>query len=217
MEHETVDVAQAPIYDLSSPQPENTSDQDTSVVNVDKESTQTENDYIEGNNITTKDDRVYNVAEIIGISTSAGSDQNSSSVACPTEFINLRKYAASPRSSKRYKRTINHSQLNQTQVPLVAQPQTNAAFDGPGPSKFFYDEHDAFGVTVAAKLRKMDLHQRLFAENIINQTLFKGMLKCLKPPRDLIPDFDDAEMINKSQSESTHVKQEVLDDISEKN
>lgn len=43
------------------------------------------------------------------------------------------------------------------------------------------DEHDAFGITVAAKLRKMEENQRLFAENIINQTLYKGMLFQLTP------------------------------------
>lgn len=42
-----------------------------------------------------------------------------------------------------------------------------------------YDEFTAFGITVAAKLRQMDQLQRLYAENIINQTLFKGMLNQL--------------------------------------
>lgn len=47
-----------------------------------------------------------------------------------------------------------------------------------------YDEFMAFGVTVAAKLSKMSTYQRLYAENIINQTLFKGMLNQLQPPLD---------------------------------
>lgn len=37
------------------------------------------------------------------------------------------------------------------------------------------DEHDTFGKTIAAKLRKMDETQRLYAENIINQALYKGL------------------------------------------
>lgn len=45
-----------------------------------------------------------------------------------------------------------------------------------------YDEFMAFGVTVAAKLSRMSTYQRLYAENIINQTLFKGMLNQLQPP-----------------------------------
>lgn len=45
-----------------------------------------------------------------------------------------------------------------------------------------YDEFMAFGVTVAAKLSKMSTYQRLYAENIINQTLFKGMLNQLRSP-----------------------------------
>lgn len=47
-----------------------------------------------------------------------------------------------------------------------------------------YDEFMAFGVTVAAKLSRMDTYQRLYAENIINQTLFKGMLNQLRAPSD---------------------------------
>lgn len=47
-----------------------------------------------------------------------------------------------------------------------------------------YDEYMAFGVTVAAKLSRMDTFQRLYAENIINQTLFKGMLNQLQAPAD---------------------------------
>lgn len=44
------------------------------------------------------------------------------------------------------------------------------------------DEYTAFGITVAAKLSKMDTYQRLYAENIINQTLFKGLMNQLEPP-----------------------------------
>lgn len=44
------------------------------------------------------------------------------------------------------------------------------------------DEYTAFGITVAAKLKKMDTYQRLYAENIINQTLFKGLMNQLEPP-----------------------------------
>lgn len=38
------------------------------------------------------------------------------------------------------------------------------------------DEFDAFGVTVAAKLRKMDEKQRLLSEVLITDILFKGMM-----------------------------------------
>ncbi|XP_077145257.1 uncharacterized protein LOC143807520 isoform X2 [Ranitomeya variabilis] len=41
------------------------------------------------------------------------------------------------------------------------------------------DEFDAFGVTVAAKLRKMDDKQRLLSEVLITDILFKGMMKKL--------------------------------------
>ncbi|XP_075229669.1 uncharacterized protein LOC142329169 isoform X26 [Lycorma delicatula] len=41
------------------------------------------------------------------------------------------------------------------------------------------DEYTAFGITVAAKLRKMDENQKVYAENVINQVLFKGQLKKL--------------------------------------
>ncbi|XP_075059406.1 uncharacterized protein LOC142144440 isoform X2 [Mixophyes fleayi] len=41
------------------------------------------------------------------------------------------------------------------------------------------DEFDAFGVTVAAKLRKMDDKQRLLSEVLITDVLFKGMMKKL--------------------------------------
>ncbi|XP_068087936.1 uncharacterized protein [Hyperolius riggenbachi] len=41
------------------------------------------------------------------------------------------------------------------------------------------DEFDAFGVTVAAKLRKMDENQRLLSEVLITDILFKGMMKKL--------------------------------------
>ncbi|XP_075234089.1 uncharacterized protein LOC142331595 isoform X4 [Lycorma delicatula] len=41
------------------------------------------------------------------------------------------------------------------------------------------DEYTAFGITVAAKLRKMDENQRVYAENAVNLALFKGQLKKL--------------------------------------
>lgn len=52
--------------------------------------------------------------------------------------------------------------------PLAAAQQTVAPTNG--------DENHSIGVTVASKLRKMYHDQRLFAENLINQALFKGML-----------------------------------------
>lgn len=38
------------------------------------------------------------------------------------------------------------------------------------------DEFDQFGAVVAAKLRRMAPVQEIFAENLINQVLFSGML-----------------------------------------
>lgn len=38
------------------------------------------------------------------------------------------------------------------------------------------DEFDKFGAVVAAKLRRMAPVQEIFAENLINQVLFSGML-----------------------------------------
>lgn len=38
------------------------------------------------------------------------------------------------------------------------------------------DEHDKFAGNVAVKLRKMDSMQTIFAENLINQVLFNGLL-----------------------------------------
>lgn len=38
------------------------------------------------------------------------------------------------------------------------------------------DEYDKFSGNVAAKLRKMDGRQSIFAENLINQVLFQGVL-----------------------------------------
>ncbi|XP_075070944.1 uncharacterized protein LOC142159944 [Mixophyes fleayi] len=41
------------------------------------------------------------------------------------------------------------------------------------------DEYDAFGITVASKLRRMDEKQRLIAEVLITDILYKGMLNQL--------------------------------------
>lgn len=43
------------------------------------------------------------------------------------------------------------------------------------------DEYDAFGITIAAKLRRMDENQRLMAENIVNQIMYKGLRFQLTP------------------------------------
>ncbi|XP_077288983.1 uncharacterized protein LOC143913201 [Arctopsyche grandis] len=43
------------------------------------------------------------------------------------------------------------------------------------------DEYDAFGITIAAKLRRMDENQRLMAENIVNQIMYKGLRFQLSP------------------------------------
>lgn len=66
-----------------------------------------------------------------------------------------------------------------------------------------FDEFSAYGVTVAAKLRQMEPHQRLFAENIINQTLFLGVVHQLEPPS-----FDDM-MFNIG---IRHIKREMIED-----
>lgn len=42
------------------------------------------------------------------------------------------------------------------------------------------DEFDKFGAVVAAKLRRMAPVQEIFAENLINQVLFSGMLDRLQ-------------------------------------
>lgn len=52
--------------------------------------------------------------------------------------------------------------------PLATAQQTVAPSNG--------DENHSIGLTVASKLRKMYHDQRLFAENLINQALFKGMM-----------------------------------------
>nr|CAD7438927.1 unnamed protein product [Timema bartmani] len=54
------------------------------------------------------------------------------------------------------------------------------------------NEYNAFGVVVAAKLQKLDSQQRLFAENIINQALFKGALCQLSENTTLL----DASLVN---------------------
>lgn len=41
------------------------------------------------------------------------------------------------------------------------------------------DVYDCFGMYVAAKLRCMEKHQRLCAENVINQALFHGSIQAL--------------------------------------
>lgn len=41
------------------------------------------------------------------------------------------------------------------------------------------DEHQLFGSHVAAKLKKMNETQQIYAENLINQILFKGQLNRL--------------------------------------
>jgi hypothetical protein len=41
------------------------------------------------------------------------------------------------------------------------------------------DEYDALGKTVAAKMRKMNEYQRIFADKLINDVLFKGLLEQL--------------------------------------
>lgn len=42
------------------------------------------------------------------------------------------------------------------------------------------DEHYEFGMYVASKLRKMDKTQSIYAEHLINQVLFGGMIKKLR-------------------------------------
>lgn len=66
-----------------------------------------------------------------------------------------------------------------------------------------FDEFSAYGVTVAAKLRQMEPHQRLYAENIINQTLFLGVVQQLQPPS-----LDDM-MFNIG---IRHIKREIIED-----
>lgn len=66
-----------------------------------------------------------------------------------------------------------------------------------------FDEFSAYGCCVAAKLRRMEPHQRLYAENIINQTLFLGVMQQLQPPS-----LDDM-MFNIG---IRHIKREIVDD-----
>ncbi|KAF5275538.1 hypothetical protein FQR65_LT16596 [Abscondita terminalis] len=49
------------------------------------------------------------------------------------------------------------------------------------------DEYDALGIMVAAKLRKMDEKQRLFAENLINRALYAGTLGKLTEESEIRP------------------------------
>lgn len=41
------------------------------------------------------------------------------------------------------------------------------------------NEYEAFSVNIAAKLQKMDEMQRIFAESLISQIMYKGLLKQL--------------------------------------
>lgn len=48
------------------------------------------------------------------------------------------------------------------------------------------DETDAFTTIVSAKLRSMDAVQRLFAEKLITDALFKGIFKQLSPRTEIV-------------------------------
>lgn len=84
----------------------------------------------------------------------------------------------------------NHSHRSTRRVAQRRQHgQTNGDLNGGGVSSSsrsskaaVCDEYTAFGITVAAKMSRMDGYQRLYAENIINQTLFKGLMNQLQPP-----------------------------------
>jgi hypothetical protein len=48
------------------------------------------------------------------------------------------------------------------------------------------DEYDALGKTIAAKMRKMNEYQRIFADKLINDVLFKGLLEQLTPSTQIL-------------------------------
>ena len=48
------------------------------------------------------------------------------------------------------------------------------------------DEYDAYAFTIASKLRKMEERQRLYAERVINDALFKGALDQLSPLSEIV-------------------------------
>nr|CAD7432415.1 unnamed protein product [Timema monikensis] len=96
----------------------------------------------------------------------------------------------------------NHGQINNTpcssQYSITStQQQRTMSHDGIQTLPHSHvcndmNEYDAFGVIVAAKLQKLDSQQRLFAENIINQALFKGALCQLSENTTLL----DASLVN---------------------
>lgn len=48
------------------------------------------------------------------------------------------------------------------------------------------DEMEAVGISIAAKLRRMDDFQRILAENLVNKILMKGLLKELTRETDIV-------------------------------
>lgn len=98
----------------------------------------------------------------------------------------LRRYGGPNGSGKD---NVNRNNSNGCQAMNLSQLGPGNNFNGNGlKAATAYDEFMAFGVTVAAKLSKMSTYQRLYAENIINQTLFRGMLNQLQPPPPSPPD-----------------------------
>lgn len=74
---------------------------------------------------------------------------------------------------------LAHKHRNVEMSPLPSKPSSSSTGqESPEPQnvKGKDDEYTAIGITVEAKLRKMSYDQKLFAENIINQALYKGLL-----------------------------------------
>ena len=48
------------------------------------------------------------------------------------------------------------------------------------------DEYDAYGVTVASKLRRMEVSQRIYCENLINKAMYLSTLNKLTETLDIV-------------------------------
>lgn len=70
---------------------------------------------------------------------------------------------------------LAHKHRKVEMSPLPSKPSSSLTTGKESP-EVQNDEYTAIGIMVEAKLRKMSYDQKLFAENIINQALYKGLL-----------------------------------------
>lgn len=96
--------------------------------------------------------------------------------------------AASPQRASRKKETLKQIVAETLKRPLFTEMNQGLERNGSWSldRRRETDEYDAYGITVAAKLRRMNESQRLYCEKIINEALFKAALEQLTPLSEIV-------------------------------